>query len=231
MSPENPPALDPLAALGTVAGRRSAYTRASMPTDPLGQRLAFLREVDRLKSVLRQSPLLDRSRRENSAEHSWHVALYALLLHDLAAGPVSPARVIQMLLVHDIVEVDAGDTPIHAGVPLQEQAEREAKAAERLFGILPGEQGDALLALWQEFEAAETADAAFAKALDRVQPLIANVSAGGGTWIENRLGLEDVLARYGPTIARGSPRLWAACEALVRSHFSAERDASLEDGP
>jgi putative hydrolases of HD superfamily len=202
-----------------------------MPIDPLDQRLAFLREIDGLKSVLRQSPLLDRSRKENSAEHSWHVALYALLLHDLAGGPVSPARVIQMLLIHDIVEVDAGDTLIHAGLPPQEQAEREARAAERLFGILPGPQGDALLALWREFEAAETADATFAKALDRVQPLIANVAAGGGTWIENRLSLEDVLARYGPTIACGSPRLWVACEALVRSHFSAVPDASLEAEP
>lgn len=211
--------------------RRDTYTHASMTIDPLDQRLAFLREIDGLKSVLRQSPLLGRSRKENSAEHSWHVALYALLLHDLAASPVTPARVIQMLLIHDVVEVDAGDTPIHAGVPPQEQADREARAAERLFGILPGPQGDALLALWREFEAAETADAAFAKALDRVQPLIANVSTGGGTWVENRLSLEDVLARYGPTIARGSPRLWAACEALVRSHFSAVPDASLEAEP
>lgn len=193
-----------------------------MSTDPLVQRLAFLRELDGLKSVVRQSPLLDRSRRENSAEHSWHVALYALLLHDLAGRPVDPARVIRMLLVHDVVEVDAGDTPFHAGVPVGEQAEREEKAAERLFGLLPGPDGDALLALWREFEAGQTADAAFAKALDRVQPLIANVTTGGGTWIPNRLTLDDVLGRYGPTIANGSPRLWAACEALVRSHFSSQ---------
>lgn len=199
-----------------------------MPIDPLVQRLAFLREIDGLKTVLRQSPLLDRSRRENSAEHSWHVALYALLLHDLAGSPVDPARVIRMLLIHDIVEVEVGDTPMHAGVLPQEQAEREAKAAESLFGILPRPDGDALLALWREFESGETADAAFAKALDRVQPLIANVFTGGGTWIANRLTLDQVLARYGPTIANGSPRLWAACEALVRRHFSTRSDAPVE---
>lgn len=201
-----------------------------MSIDPLVQRLDFLREIDRLKSVIRQSPLLDRSRRENSAEHSWHLAMYGLLLHDLAGRPVDPARVIQMLLLHDIVEIDAGDTPFHAGVPAEEQAEREAKAAERLFGLLPRTQGEALLALWREFEAAETADGAFAKALDRVQPLVANAHAGGGTWNANHLTLEEVLARYGPTIAHGSPRLWAACEALIRGHFSASADPGAEGG-
>lgn len=199
-----------------------------MSIDPLVQRLAFLREIDGLKSVFRQSPLLDRSRTENSAEHSWHLALYALLLHDLAGSPVNPARVIQMLLIHDIVEVDVGDTPMHSGVPPREQAEREAQAAERLFGLLPRPDGDTLLALWREFEAGETADAAFAKALDRVQPLIANVFTGGGTWIANQLTLDQVLTRYGPTIANGSPRLWAACEALVRSHFSTRPDEDVE---
>jgi len=200
-----------------------------MPDDVLAARFAFLREIDGLKTVLRQSPLLDRSRRENSAEHSWHLAMYALLLHDLADRPVDPSRVIRMLLVHDVVEVDAGDTPFHAGVPPRVQAEREARAAERLFGILPRPEGEAFLALWHEFEAGETADAAFAKALDRAQPLIANVLTGGGTWIESRLTRDEVLARYGPTIAGGSSRLWAACEALVRGHFSEGSEAPVED--
>lgn len=202
-----------------------------MSSDPLARRLAFLREVDALKSVVRQTTLLDGSRRENGAEHSWHVALFALLLHDLADRPVDPARVIRMLLVHDVVEVDAGDTPFHGSSPPGEQAEREAKAAERIFGILPRPEGDALLALWREFEAGETADAAFAKALDRAQPLIANASTGGGTWLGSRLTLDQVLARYGPTIAKGSTRLWAACEALARGHFSARPDAAVEGVP
>jgi putative hydrolases of HD superfamily len=196
-----------------------------MPTTPLTKQLAFLREIDQLKSVIRQSSLLDRSRRENSAEHSWHLAMYALLLQEHAAAPIQVERVIRMLLVHDIVEVDVGDTPIHAVNSQGAQAALEARAAERLFGMLPRQQGAELLALWQEFEAAQSDDARFAKALDRVQPLLANVATGGGTWAESAVNLEQVLQRYGPTIERGAPALWAACEALVRDHFAhARRD-------
>lgn len=191
-----------------------------MSSSDLEQRLAFLREIDRLKTVVRQSPILDRSRRENSAEHSWHLAVYALVLQRYADHVVDVARVIQMLLIHDIVEVDVGDMPIHASSSAVSQGELEAAAAQRLFGLVPGDQGIALLALWQEFEAGESSDARFAKALDRAQPLIANVATGGGTWTENGVGLDDVLQRYGPVIARGSTSLWAACEALARSHFA-----------
>ena len=191
-----------------------------MSSSDLEQRLAFLREIDRLKIVVRQSPILDRSRRENSAEHSWHLAVYALVLQRYADHAVDVARVIQMLLIHDIVEVDVGDMPIHASSSAVSQGELEAAAAQRLFGLVPGDQGMALLALWQEFEAGESIDARFAKALDRAQPLIANVATGGGTWTENGVGLDDVLRRYGPVIAKGSASLWAACEALARSHFA-----------
>jgi putative hydrolase of HD superfamily len=194
-----------------------------MTSTSLQAQLTFLREIDRLKSVIRQSPLLDRSRRENSAEHSWHLAMYALLLQEHAATPIQVERVIRMLLVHDIVEVDVGDTPIHTANPQGAQAALEARAAERLFGMLPRQQGAELLALWQEFEAAESDDARFAKALDRVQPLLANVATGGGTWAESAVTLEQVLQRYGPTIARGAPALWAACEALARDHFARGR--------
>ncbi|MET0289050.1 MAG: HD domain-containing protein [Pseudoxanthomonas sp.] len=186
--------------------------------------------MDRLKTVIRQSPLLDRSRKENSAEHSWHLAMYALLLQEHAAMPIHPERVMRMLLIHDIVEVDVGDTPIHHASPADAQAAREARAAERLFGMLPGPQGAALLALWQEFEAAASDGARFAKAVDRVQPLLANVATGGGTWAESGVTLAQVLERYGPTIARGAPTLWAACEALVREHFAAH-DATPRPTP
>lgn len=192
-----------------------------MPHDALTSQLAFLREIDRLKSVVRQSPLLDRSRRENSAEHSWHLAMYALLLHEHAAGSVDRERVIQMLLLHDIAEVDVGDTPIHNVRPGSDQAELEDAAAVRLFGMVPGEQGATMLALWREFEAAQSDDAKFAKALDRVQPLLVNLRTDGGTWRENGVTLEQVLQRYGPVIARGSPTLWAVCEQGVREHFAA----------
>lgn len=193
-----------------------------MQTNPMLQQLNFLREIDRLKSVIRQSPLLDQSRKENSAEHSWHLAMYALLLHDHAHSPVNLMRVIKMLLIHDIVEVDVGDTPIHSGASSQDQALQEQQAAKRLFGLLPVTQGAELHDLWCEFEAASTDDAKFAKALDRVQPLLINVATNGGTWAENNVNLEMVLQRYGPIIERGSPALWAHCEQAARAHFSAK---------
>ena len=198
-----------------------------MDFDNLTQRLAFLRDIDMLKTVMRQSPLLDRSRKENSAEHSWHLAMYALLLHEYADAKVNSDRVIKMLLIHDIVEVDVGDTPIHGTSSQSQQAELEHKAANRLFGLLPDPQSSALVALWLEFEAASSEDAKFAKALDRLQPLIANVVTGGGTWIENCVDLTQVLERYGPTIHRGSPELWHACEAMVREHFARYSSTTL----
>lgn len=191
-----------------------------MQAGALEQQLNFLREIDRLKSVVRQSPLLDRSRKENAAEHSWHLAMYALLLQEHAGGPVDVNRVVQMLLLHDIVEIDVGDFPIHAGTSPTLQAEQEARAAARLFGLLPAEQGQRFLALWQEFEHAETEDAKFAKALDRFQPLLINVFTGGGTWTENGVSMEQVFSRYGPVIQRGAPALWAVCETWVRRHFA-----------
>ncbi len=191
-----------------------------MPPDTLTQQLAFLREIDALKSVVRQSPLLNRSRKENSAEHSWHLAMYALLLRDYAGAEVNVDRVIKMLLIHDIVEVDVGDTPMHGGSSATVQAELEQVAARRLFGLVPGSHGSELLALWQEFEAAESDDARFAKALDKVQPLIVNVFTDGGTWTESGVELMQVLEQYGPTIQRGSPALWNACEAMTREYFA-----------
>lgn len=202
---------------------RSNLPRNAMPSKSLEQQLVFLREIDRLKTVIRQSPLLDKSRKENSAEHSWHLAMYACVLHEYASSSVNVSRVIQMLLLHDIVEIDVGDTPIHGKAASEAQAEQEARAAVRLFGLLPQPQGDELLALWHEFERAETDDARFAKALDRFQPLLVNVFTGGGTWIENRVSLEQVLSRYGPVIKRGAPRLWTVCEEWVARHF-AERE-------
>lgn len=202
-----------------------------MQPDPLTQQLAFLREIDKLKTVIRQSPLLDRSRKENSAEHSWHLAMYALLLREHVDVKVNIERVIQMLLVHDIVEIDVGDTPLHNDPSPFLQTELEHKAARRLFGLLPDPQSSELLALWQEFEEAKTEDAKFAKTLDRVQPLMANVFTDGGTWIESAVGLDQVLEKYGATIRRGSPALWRACEVLVRGHFAGiEKTQSPKSG-
>jgi putative hydrolase of HD superfamily len=142
--------------------------------DAIHRQLAFLAELDHLKSVVRQSPLVNRSRRENSAEHSWRLAMFALVLSGHAEG-VAPLHVVKLLLVHDIVEIDAGDAPIHvAGTDKAALEQEERRAAERIFGLLPPERGRELLGLWMEFEAAETPAARFAKALDRLRPLLLN---------------------------------------------------------
>ncbi len=186
----------------------------------LTKQLTFLREIDRLKSVVRLTPLLDRSRRENSAEHSWHLALYALVLAEHAAGEVDVLRVVKMLLIHDIVEIDAGDVPFHVPETHAGQAERERLAAERLFGLLPEAQAAEFRELWFEFEAAESDDAKFAKALDRFQPMLHNAATDGGTWVECAVTLEQVKSRCQPPIAKGSPTLWEAAEQMAGAHFS-----------
>jgi putative hydrolase of HD superfamily len=144
-----------------------------MSEDRLDRQLTFLAEIDALKSVVRQSPLVNRSRRENSAGHSWHLAVFALVLSE-ADQTIDAARVIAMLLIHDIVEIDAGDAPIHGTHDAAAPAQAEGAAAERIFGLLPEPQRDRFLSRWHEFEAAETAAARFAKALDRLQPLLLN---------------------------------------------------------
>lgn len=189
-----------------------------MDIHDLSRRLDFLREIDRLKSVVRQSPLLDASRKENSAEHSWHLAMYALVLADYAAGAIDITRVMKMLLIHDIVEVDAGDMPIH-GASNDNQVELEQRAAERIFGLLPDASNREFRDLWEEFEEGKSEDAQFAKALDRFQPLLVNIFTQGGTWTESRVSHEQVLERYGPTIQRGAPALWEIAHRWVASHF------------
>ncbi|MBD1205832.1 MAG: HD domain-containing protein [Rhodobacteraceae bacterium] len=193
------------------------------PDDRLAAQFAFLNEADRLKSVLRATTLCDGSRPENSGEHSWHLALYALTLADQAEPGVDIARVIQMLLLHDLVEIDVGDVPIHsvngtAHASSETQAAEQA-AADRIFGLLPPDLATRFRALWDEFEAAETPDARFAKSLDRVQPVMANLQSGGGTWITYNVTLDQLDARVGTKIARGAPRLWTWVRDRVRPFF------------
>lgn len=188
----------------------------------LEAQFAFLNEADRLKSVLRATTLCDGARRENTAEHSWHVALYALVLADQAGPDVNIDRVIKMMLLHDLVEIDVGDVPIHSGDghahhSIQTQS-LEAKAADRLFALLPPDQAGTFRALWDEFEAAETPDARFAKSLDRVQPVMANLQANGGSWREYNVTYPQLEARVGDKIARGAPRLWTWVKARVQAH-------------
>ena len=189
----------------------------------LAAQFAFLNEADRLKSVLRATTLVDGSRRENSGEHSWHLTLYALILADQAAPGVDINRVIRMLILHDLVEIDVGDVPIHSanGAAHASEATRaaEARAADRIFGLLPPDQGPALRTLWEEFEASETPDAIFAKSLDRVQPVMANLMSGGGTWTTYHVTADQLETRVGAKVARGAPALWAYVRGLTRSFF------------
>lgn len=185
-------------------------------SDRLAAQIRFLTEIDRLKSVMRQTWLLDGSRLENDAEHSWHLAVMALLLGEYAAEPeVDMARVARMLLVHDLVEIDAGDTYLYDEAANADKAERELRAADRIFALLPADQGEALRALWEEYEAGETPEARFAAALDRLQPLIHNVLTEGRAWRHHGIHAGQVLGRV-CSIADGSPALWAYAQSLIR---------------
>ena len=194
------------------------------PEDRLAAQFAFLNEADRLKSVLRATTLCDGSRPENSGEHSWHLALYALTLADQAEPGVDITRVIRMLLLHDLVEIDVGDVPIHSqnGAAHASAAtmQAEQRAADRIFGLLPPDLARDFRALWDEFEAAETPDARFAKSLDRVQPVMANLQSGGGTWITYGVTLEQLDTRVGSKIARGAPRIWTWVRERALGYFS-----------
>lgn len=179
----------------------------------LGQQLTFLLEIDRLKTVMRGTPIADVSRKENTAEHSWHLALFASVLAEYAAGPIDVARVVQMVLIHDLVEIDAGDTPLFDQGQPGQQDEDERRAAIRIFGLLPEDQACAFRSLWDEFEAADSDDAKFAKALDRFQPSLLNHVTGGGTWLDYQVD-ETRERTMASNIELGAPTLWAAAEAI-----------------
>ncbi len=187
-----------------------------MSVDRLDEQLGFLLEIDRLKLIERRTFITDASRRENSAEHSWHLAMLALVLSEYAADGVDMARVIAMVLVHDIVEVDAGDLFVYADAAAHaEKVEREGLAADRIFALLPDDQEPVFRALWEEFEQGTTETARFATALDRLQPLLLNVAAGGATWREHGITANRILERNAP-IGDGAPALWARAGALIR---------------
>lgn len=153
--------------------------------DRLDMQLKFTAEIDKMTSVLRRTMLLDKSRRENDAEHSWHIAVMALLFEEYASEPVDIGHAIKMCVVHDLIEIYAGDTFAYDVEGNKSKAEREAKAADRLFALLPEEQGAYIRALWEEFDAMETADSKYAACLDRIQPFFHNTLTEGHTWVEN----------------------------------------------
>ena len=207
-----------------AAAARDLLAQQGLPDNDLGRRLAFLAEADGLKSVHRANTLIDGSRHENSAEHSWHLALYALVLAPLAGPGVDIGRVIRMLLIHDLVEIDVGDVPLHSaggqahGSAAIQQA--EAAAARRIFGLLPDDQAAEFVALWQEFEAVETPDAIFAKGLDRCQPAIQNLQAGGAGWLRYDVTLAQLEMRVGTWVDAASAELWAWLSGRLSAHFS-----------
>jgi putative hydrolase of HD superfamily len=181
----------------------------------LERQLRFIREIDRLKSVLRQSPLADASRRENSAEHSWHLAMMAVTLGEYAPHGTDLNRVITMVLLHDLVEIDAGDTFAYAADAVLAEAERaERAAADRIFALLPAGQAAQLRAIWDEFEDRRTPAARFARALDRLQPMLANYHTGGGTWSAHGVTADQVLVKV-RLIEEGSAALGAYARDLV----------------
>lgn len=190
-------------------------------SDRIAAQIAFLSEADGLKSVLRASRLHDGSRFENSAEHSWHVALFALVLAEHADPAVRIERVLKMLLLHDIVEIDAGDHPIHGKVDHAAQKAAELAAADRLFGLLPADQRASFRALWEEFEAAETPDAVFAKSIDRIQTPIANLANGGGSWSDYGVSYDQLETRVGVPVTRGAPGLWTWLTPRLKAWFGA----------
>lgn len=192
-------------------------------SDRLARQFDFLTEADRLKSVLRATTLADGSRRENSGEHSWHLALYALVLADQAGPGVDLTRVVKMLILHDLVEIDTGDVPIHSANGQAHASAAtlaaEARAADRIFGLLPADQARDLRTLWDEFEAADSPDARFAKALDRVQPVMQNLASGGGTWASYNVTFDQLEKRVGAKAIPGAPRLWGWVRERVRPWF------------
>jgi putative hydrolase of HD superfamily len=203
-----------------------AFLSPPMPENSnLENQIAFLIEVDRLKSVLRRNYVIHDDRRENSAEHSWHVTLFAMILAEHSNESIDVNRVMQMLIVHDIVEVDAGDTFIYDDVGRLTQISREEEAADRLFALLPSEQGRSFRNLWNEFEAANTPEAKFAKAIDRFAAFLHNYETHGRGWRENGIKRDRVFA-VNESVIDGSETIWKKIQSFIES---ATREGFLQN--
>ena len=181
------------------------------------KQLAFLLEADKEKNILRQTHLSGHGRRENDAEHAWHMAMMIYLLREYSNREIDLAKTMMMALIHDIVEIDAGDTYAYDSFGLKSQKEREARAAERIFGMLPQDQCDELCALFDEFEAGESAEAQFAKVMDNFQPLLLNNSNGGADWREHQVTKSKVIGRQ-QTSLHGSEDIWKYTEELINEN-------------
>lgn len=185
-----------------------------MTPDQLLKQINFIKEIDKIKYIQRKTKLFHSDRPENDAEHSWHLAMMTIVLAEHSDVPVDVLKVLKMVLIHDIVEIDAGDTFIYDTQKSHSNTENELIAAKRIFGLLPDEQAEELIEIWQEFEAGETPEARFAKAMDRIEPLLQNTSNNGGTWREFDVDYSKVFEKK-KVIAQGSTTLWKFAENLL----------------
>ena len=191
--------------------------RKAMPNERLEKQIGFILEIDKLKHILRKTILADRSRRENSAEHSWHIALSVVILSEYSPDEgIDLFQVMKMLMVHDLVEIDAGDTYCYDEKGIEDQEVRERQAADRIFNLLPQDQAQVLRSLWEEFEAKTTPESKYANALDRLQPFLLNYFTDGHTWIENRVKQAQVIERMQP-VGKGAPLLGEYVNELIKS--------------
>lgn len=182
--------------------------------EKLEQQIRFLLELDKQKEIIRQTYLADGSRKEGDAEHAWHLAIMAFLLADYANEKIDVLKTIKMVLMHDVIEIDAGDTYAYDTEGLKTKKDREIKAADRIYGMLPEEQKEEYRALWEEFEAMETPEAKFARALDNVQPILLNDASGGRSWREHEVKKSQVMGRNAKT-HEGSEALWEYIKNII----------------
>ena len=184
----------------------------------LDQQLQFILEVDKVKNIFRQTYLADRNRKENDAEHSWHIALMAVLLKEHMKEPVDLAKVITMVLIHDLVEIDAGDTYAYDAKGAETKRAREVAAANRIFGMLPEDQGVYLKELWEEFECYESAEAKYAHLLDNLQPMLLNDAAGGVSWKEHEVKKTQIYKRN-EKIEETSEAIWEKMKSVIAENI------------
>ncbi|RAV27777.1 HD domain-containing protein [Sinomicrobium soli] len=192
-----------------------------MISEKLIQQIAFIKEIDKLKYIQRKTKLFYSDRNENDAEHSWHLAMMAIVLAEHSNKSIDILKVVKMVLIHDIVEIDAGDTFIYDTTKNHTNTDEELLAAKRIFGLLPAEQSNELIEIWEEFEAGETNEAKFARAMDRLEPLLQNASNNGGTWAEFNVPYQKVYDKK-KVIKEGSDTIWDFAEKLI--------DESVEKG-